>query len=266
MDHDCQGTNDQNGRSPRPRSNFQGERSKEHRELWSLVAREGREELQSSRDLLRLLMGEVWDQAAARCLIARIEASKARLEQLVADASEIADPPPLELQSVHLGLIFAESWNRLIAARSPCHARLRQQGHGLDLRCQADPARLARVFFNLLEESFEATEGPVYLTVSWSVDRLGDRPALRLLIRDEGPPLDRDRPEGEKYLDALSTTRSGDLGLGLAAARTIVQQHGGELRLQEHDGPGLEYVVLLPKAPGEDAKDLQPATPPVDPT
>lgn len=264
MDHQqCRGGQSRNGEPPPPprkppKPDSVDPESDDHRAIWGLVAREGVEELRASRELLRLLMAEVWDRASARCLVDRIQAAKERFERLIADASEIADPRPLDFQPCHLGMIFAEAWNRLIASRSPCQARLRQHGNGLDLCCRADLARLSQAFHNLLEESFEASEGPVVLTIHWSVGRLNDRPALRVVIRDEGPPLDR--PGREEYLNALSRTRSGDLGLGLAAARAIIQRHGGRLRLRDHEGPGLEYIVILPRNPEPSAESVPGST------
>ena len=47
-------------------------------------------------------------------------------------------------------------------------------------------------------------------------------------------------------LDEARNTESGSVGLGLAIARTLVHQHGGELSLHNRPEGGLEARISLP--------------------
>ncbi|MDP5293653.1 ATP-binding protein [Oceanimonas sp. CHS3-5] len=81
--------------------------------------------------------------------------------------------------------------------------------------------------------------------------RLLDEPGhIRILIRDFGPGIADDQLE-EVFkpftrLDSARNLEDGSIGLGLAIARTLIHQHGGELHLTNHPGGGLQATVLLP--------------------
>ena len=47
-------------------------------------------------------------------------------------------------------------------------------------------------------------------------------------------------------LESSRNKSTGGVGLGLSAARAIVREHGGELRLFNREGGGLEARVELP--------------------
>ncbi|OYD21158.1 ATP-binding protein [Oceanimonas baumannii] len=81
--------------------------------------------------------------------------------------------------------------------------------------------------------------------------RLLDEPGhIRILIRDFGPGIADDQLE-EVFkpftrLDSARNLEDGSIGLGLAIARTLIHQHGGELHLANHSRGGLLATVILP--------------------
>ena len=73
---------------------------------------------------------------------------------------------------------------------------------------------------------------------------------LLILVRDQGPGIAESQLE-EVFkpfvrLDEARNTESGSVGLGLAIARTLVHQHGGELSLHNREEEGLEARISLP--------------------
>ncbi|MDO2948621.1 ATP-binding protein [Aeromonas simiae] len=73
---------------------------------------------------------------------------------------------------------------------------------------------------------------------------------LVICVSDEGPGIDEQQIE-EVFkpfvrLDEARNTESGSVGLGLAIARTLIHQHGGELTLHNRPAGGLEARVTLP--------------------
>jgi two-component system nitrogen regulation sensor histidine kinase GlnL len=113
-----------------------------------------------------------------------------------------------------------------------------------------DPDRLLQAVLNLVRNSAEARAGRIVLRsraeAGWR-DAQGQRvPALRIEIEDDGDGVP----------DAIATTlfepmvsgRAGGTGLGLALAREIVREHGGELTLQRRQA-GSCFVLLLPRHP-----------------
>jgi signal transduction histidine kinase len=111
----------------------------------------------------------------------------------------------------------------------------------------ARPLALRRCLGNLLDNAI----------------RYGERATIRvedgasgLVIRvlDEGPGMTPD--ELQKAFEPFfrgETSRSretGGTGLGLGIARNIARAHGGELRLRNREGRGLEAILTLPRTRG----------------
>ncbi|MBU6477429.1 MAG: PAS domain-containing protein [Xanthomonadaceae bacterium] len=119
-----------------------------------------------------------------------------------------------------------------------------------------DPDRLLQATLNLVRNAVEANAGRIVLRsraeAGWR-DAHGQRvPALRIEVEDDGDGIP----------DAVATTlfepmvsgRADGTGLGLALAREIAREHGGELTLQRRQ-TGSCFVLLLPRhpRPGEHA-------------
>lgn len=113
---------------------------------------------------------------------------------------------------------------------------------------QADPARLAQIVANLLQNAAKFTDGGGAVRVGVEA-RPDGRAAIR--VRDTGIGM---TPEVlatvfEPFVQAegsLARTRGG-LGLGLALVRGLVELHGGTVRAaSDGAGRGSEFVVELP--------------------
>jgi len=134
-----------------------------------------------------------------------------------------------------------------------------------------DAARLQQVVFNLLDNAVKFT--PAGGQVQVAIRRRDSQ--LELAVTDDGQGID---PEFLSHVfdlfrqgDAGSRRRHGGLGLGLAIARQLVEQHGGALTAEsEGIGLGARFVLSLPVAPlgapsAESTPDEQPcAVPGVD--
>jgi PAS domain S-box-containing protein len=111
----------------------------------------------------------------------------------------------------------------------------------------ADPARLAQVIANLLDNAAKYTPpgGSIWLTA----ERSGDEVVLR--VRDTGAGLAPDLVPNVFDLfvqDDRSLARSrGGLGIGLTIVRRVVELHGGRVEAQSDGvGRGSEFIVHLP--------------------
>ena len=75
-----------------------------------------------------------------------------------------------------------------------------------------------------------------------------------ITVADKGPGLPEDQLEAvfEPFvrLESSRNRDTGGVGLGLAIARTIIQAHGGTIKLHNRTGGGLNAIVRLPV--GED--------------
>jgi PAS domain S-box-containing protein len=121
----------------------------------------------------------------------------------------------------------------------------------------ADADRLVQVFQNLVQNGIEAMPGGgrLTLTTRMSLDPLyakvdlgaGPRPLVEVLVADEGEGI----PEAlrDRVFDPFVTTKPRGLGLGLALAHRIVEEHRGALRVRSIPGKGTTFACYLPTAP-----------------
>ncbi len=128
------------------------------------------------------------------------------------------------------------------------------------LLVEADPHRLAQVFANLLMNSAKYTEP------GGTVEVRGDREASQVVlrVRDSGMGIAPDLLPRvfDLFVQAHSALdrSQGGLGLGLTIVRTLVQMHGGVVRVASAgQGKGSEFTVELPAL---DASALVPRPPP----
>jgi len=109
----------------------------------------------------------------------------------------------------------------------------------------ADPDQLKEVFMNLLINACEATGEGGSITIEEEEgisDPLG--PVAVVRIRDNGPGIAADLQE--KVFEPFFSTKEEGTGLGLSIAVRIIEQHGGQMRLQSEEGLGATFVITLP--------------------
>ena len=118
----------------------------------------------------------------------------------------------------------------------------------IDVDCEAppsilgNPADLARAIGNVLENAVRATDGRGHILIS--VAASSDETSIT--IADDGPGV----PDGERErifqpFFRLTAAESGGNGLGLAIARAIAREHGGDLKC-EAVARGATFSIHLP--------------------
>ena len=110
-----------------------------------------------------------------------------------------------------------------------------------EVQVTCDPRKVKQILINLVQNALDAS--PVGAEVELAVLPAGDGGA-RVEVRDRGPGI---APEVRAHLFELgATTKTQGTGLGLALARGLARQHGGELTLEDREGGGSTAVLVLP--------------------
>lgn len=112
---------------------------------------------------------------------------------------------------------------------------------------EADPDRLRQVFTNLIINSINAMPSGGALIISIGLasgENLSRTAYVEVGIKDTGEGMTREAQE--KIFEPFHTTKNGGMGLGLTISRRIVQEHGGNIRVESHPGEGTTFIVRLP--------------------
>jgi signal transduction histidine kinase len=171
-----------------------------------------------------------------------------RLQRLVGDLLELsriaAGQISLERRRVDLAAVVEDAVDALREEAEVARCELRVLARE-PIVGELDPDRLEQVVINLLSNAIKYGRGaPIELEVG----RIGER--ARLVVRDRGVGIPSDEQQGvfDAFSRASTARASGarGVGLGLWIVKTIVNQHGGEVRVTSVPGEGSEFVVELP--------------------
>jgi PAS domain S-box-containing protein len=211
------------------------------------LAHESGNALARSQACLEMLILEVQDRPEALQLLERVQKAQDHLQQLYDEVRNYAAPLKLERESWPVDNIWRQAWANLAVRRQGRTADLIERVDRVNLRCVVDPFRLEQVFRNMLENSLAACHDPVRITVSCEDARLERTPAMRVVVRDNGPGLNPE--QRARIFEPFFTTKTKGTGLGMAIARRIVEAHGGQIAVGPEGSPGTAIHILLPREP-----------------
>lgn len=104
------------------------------------------------------------------------------------------------------------------------------------------PSQLNQVFLNLFTNAAQAMEGYGQLHIrTWLAED-----AVHISVSDNGKGIPQDNLT--RIFDPFFTTKpvGEGTGLGLAISHQIIQQHGGEIRVESSVGVGTDFHIRLP--------------------
>jgi signal transduction histidine kinase len=104
---------------------------------------------------------------------------------------------------------------------------------------------LRRAFQNLIRNAVEAGGTPT-IHVDAARVRDGNRPFVRVSIRDHGPGVPADLRE--RVFEPYFTSKATGTGLGLAMVRQTMNAHGGSVQVEAAEEGGARFVVTLPES------------------
>lgn len=169
-----------------------------------------------------------------------IQEESRRLNRLVAQFLDFARPRAPELRLADVGELL-ESVVNLVSQTLPRLDISIETQIASDLApFKCDPEQLKQVILNLLLNSVQAMPNGGRIIVS--AER--EQHILKIRVRDEGSGIPKEMVDS--IYDPFFTTKENGTGLGLPIAYQMIEQHGGELVLEENTEKGACFAITIP--------------------
>ncbi|MGN6033511.1 MAG: PAS domain-containing sensor histidine kinase [Thermomicrobiales bacterium] len=219
-----------------------------------LTAAQGRAQL-----LRRHLLRANGDPAALDLerIETHIEGVQAAITQMAHQISELQDvaflqigrPLNLNVASTDLVTLTAECIGRV--SRSEAIRPVIAFRHPDDpVIVPVDPVRMTRVIDNLLSNAVKYGRPPeAHIEITLSVRADGDDEEVVVQVADDGIGIPAADIPGvfARFVRASNVGDINGQGVGLAGARQIARQHGGDLTVESREGEGSVFTLVIPR-------------------
>lgn len=233
-------------------------------EFLATLSHELRTPLNAIQGWVRLLQERGISEDDRRRGLATIERNVRAQTQIVNDLLDmsriIAGKTHLEVQTLQLHEVVRNALDAIRQTADAKHIRVQSMLDSTIGRVRGDPNRLQQVLWNLLSNAVKFTPSDGRIQVI--LERVNSH--VEIVIEDTGVGI---RSEFLPYVfdrfrqgDPSITRQYGGLGLGLSIVRTLVELHGGSVRVKSPgENQGSTFIVALPVSHvrGEDSGDDQ---------
>ena len=175
-----------------------------------------------------------------RTLMAIVHREVQRLNVLIGDLLDFANPRPSQAVDFDLGVLVDETVQVARGDKRFADIELACE-HDEPLPISADPAKLRQVVWNLVRNAADAAkDSGKHVRVA----ARRDDGEVVIVVEDDGPGIAAaDLP---RIFDPFFTTKQKGTGLGLATCHTVVAEHGGRIDVDTAIGRGTKMIVHLP--------------------
>jgi len=191
----------------------------------------------------QMLIAETPESDPRHDLLRKVEKQTFRAASIVNSLLELARSRPGDVRPVDFAELLAESADLLRERLEKRAVAVHLAPAAAATTVLANDGELQQVFTNLLLNAADAMPqgGDVYLSTADAGDR------WRATVRDTGSGISA--AARDKIFQPFFTTKTGQggTGLGLAISQSIIERHGGSLRVENHPEGGAEFAVELPK-------------------
>jgi signal transduction histidine kinase len=221
------------------------------RDLIAAVSHDLRTPLTSLRLLADAIEDELVDPTDRHGYLAQMSVHLASLSALIEDLFELsrleAGDIQWSMQRVALDELVAETVEAMRPHADERRVAVRAEVNGSVAPARANPEKLQRVLFNLIQNAIRHTPADGSVTVA--AESNGSRVEVEVADTGHGVTAeDRERIFEPFFRGGATRSRTGEgTGLGLAICRAIVEAHGGEIWLADSPA-GTRVRFSLPVA------------------
>lgn len=189
------------------------------------------------------------DLEDARALLDRARVQSRRLGRLAADLLDLSRlDAKVELRSepVELSELSRAVLAEFELGTQERHIATRLDDDGASVWAVGDPGSIARILRILLDNAVRVSPADSELRIT-----VQGGPHVQVSVCDQGPGVPPEEREQifRRFQRGRETRGQAGFGLGLAIGRELAERMGGELLLEDGDGPGAKFTLRLPAAP-----------------
>lgn len=213
-------------------------------ELSAAIAHEIRNPLGAINTSVGILKDALQLSGEDRELMEIISEETMRLNKIIEDFLQYANPKKLKLKETDVNHLLQEI---LLLFRERLNNGIEQRIH-LDEQLPwivIDPHQIKQVLINIIKNAMEAMPGGGVLTILTrrAKSRAG-QDMVEILVKDTGCGIDPF--DLKKIFQPFYSTKEKGAGMGLAICERIVQNHGGEIKVESRAGNGALFLLALP--------------------
>jgi C4-dicarboxylate-specific signal transduction histidine kinase len=187
------------------------------------------------------------DLEEVRAILIDIVKDDRRASEVIGRVRELLRNGELQMQWIDLSALIREVADLLSSETIIRDVALSLSFDRVPIYAKGDRVQLQQVVLNLIQNAMEAMSvehrsGRV-IHVSCRAEENGP---VHVSVQDSGPGV---RMGAEQTIfEPFYTTKSGGMGMGLSIVRSIVEAHGGSIRVRNHASGGAIFEFTLQRA------------------
>jgi signal transduction histidine kinase/DNA-binding response OmpR family regulator len=164
-------------------------------------------------------------------------------ERIISSLLDFARAKPPSWRRVDIKEVVREALSRVAV---PENVGVVSQLDGALPAILADPDQLVQVFGNIILNAVQAMPegGRLVVKTSEVSEKLPKSEWVAISFTDTGVGIPEENLD--KLFEPLFTTKAKGIGLGMAVTKTLVEGHGGSIKVRSEVGKGSTFTVRLP--------------------
>jgi signal transduction histidine kinase len=217
-------------------------------ELAAGLAHDIRNPLAGIAGVMDIIARDIPATSPSRQVLHEVQKEIIDIQKILTDLLAYARPKPPDFRSADLNETaeYAVNLARQQVLSRPIHIDIAKDPSLPPV--EHDSAQIQQLLLNLLLNAIQVTEGEGHVGVT--VESRNGQAVIR--VKDTGRGI---APENLPLIfRPFFTTKGQGTGLGLSLARRIVENHGGDIKVESVLGKGSEFTLVLPlrkSAPGK---------------
>ena len=177
-------------------------------------------------------------------IVGDISSNNQRATEVIRRMRSLLKKAPFELKSLDLNDLARDTVDFLSPLARGRKVELRSAITPDALPILGDPIQLQQVIVNLVVNGMDAMketpgENRIIRIGTSRVEAFAE-----LSVSDRGPGIPEDKQK--QVFEPFFTTKAEGMGMGLSIARTIVEMHGGSIKVEGRNGGGATFRVQVP--------------------